>query len=684
MPRMLPTHRAWMTGSPGHTVVADRLSRANARWQSSAIARRLSGTRIPKACLAGCCAVFTITHLAADPAGAPAWQGTVLTDCETLGGWAVESAPGSSGSLALAAGLFGNGVALDWGIGSGDWVQARYDFASPTDLSRADILGLSWHGDSSSPPNTLAVMFADVQGVFQGYEIPGTNHGVNQIDRWVINHPIPKKAFYHFWGPAGQTIDWSRINRCFVVVKKPGGGGSGRLTIDHLQSGRAADWPRQQTYDSINTTVATTDAAATAMGFLLSQQRATGLFVSWTEELPQNAWLYDQALVLIALSREGRWSQGAAGNNAAQAAEDLASFLVTHQKPDGHWARRWNPDDGTELADDGWVGDQAWCIMALEEFSFRSGLTTASVTAKRGAQWLAERIEPAGSICGFPSTEGTVDVWWAMISTLRFADAQRIKGYLLGENGVWDPDLRYWWRGGNDPLVAIDAATWTSAFARHPLVEQPERGKAALSFVRRTLATTSDNGLLCGFDGQGPTSVWNEGTAQYVAAGGEDSRFFLDMLISRQNPDGSMPGSPDSWTTDAFGWLTQWKGISATAWLYFAITGSPFPEGSRDRDGDQVPDWSEGVAGTDAEDGKSFPKIEIDRYDHLARTVTLSWESSLGRLYTLWRATNPATEWAPVAGAADRPGTDQRMEFVADTSASAAAFFRVSVRLAEP
>ena len=87
----------------------------------------------------------------------------------------------------------------------------------------------------------------------------------------------------------------------------------------------------------------------------------------------------------------------------------------------------------------------------------------------------------------------------------------------------------------------------------------------------------SDNsGSLCGLDGLGPVSIWNEGTAQYVSAGGPDAQDYLDVLASQQEADGSLAGSPDDWKTDHFGWLTTMHGIAPTAWFYFAIEGSPF------------------------------------------------------------------------------------------------------------
>jgi hypothetical protein len=73
----------------------------------------------------------------------------------------------------------------------------------------------------------------------------------------------------------------------------------------------------------------------------------------------------------------------------------------------------------------------------------------------------------------------------------------------------------------------------------------------------------------------GPFSIWNEGTAQYVAAGGRDAQAYLDELRRQQGSDGAMPGSPDTFHGGDV-WLTPWHGIAPTAWRYFADTGGPF------------------------------------------------------------------------------------------------------------
>jgi len=257
------------------------------------------------------------------------WQGSVLIDGESLTHWVVEADQGSSGSLQSVPGINGQAVQLNWNIGAGNYVQGKYTFPTAVNLSQADIFGISLHGGGSGEQaNTVAIMFADVNDVFYGYDWTGKSHGINQINRWLINIPIPKKQLSFFFGPR-TTIDWSKIDRFFFVVKKPDplgapalGGGTGQLSIDLVQYDVAANWTRQTEFATV---AADSQIASKAINYLLSQQKSTGLFLSWKEEELQNpppkAWLYDQALVLIALTREGNWENGVPTNNTAQAAK---------------------------------------------------------------------------------------------------------------------------------------------------------------------------------------------------------------------------------------------------------------------------------------------------------------------------------------------------------------------------
>jgi len=90
------------------------------------------------------------------------------------------------------------------------------------------------------------------------------------------------------------------------------------------------------------------------------------------------------------------------------------------------------------------------------------------------------------------------------------------------------------------------------------------------------LRLPAQGGQLFGFDGQGgPWSVWNEGTAQYVATGGQGANDLIQEILAQQEINGAMPGSPDEFSGGGV-WTTRWHGVAPTAWLYFALTCEPF------------------------------------------------------------------------------------------------------------
>jgi hypothetical protein len=412
-----------------------------------------------------------------------------------------------------------------------------------------------------------------------------------------------------------------------------------------VQYSRAADWPRQTQFETVSGGNA---AAWKALVYIMGKQRSTGLVLSWKEEPSPKAWLYDQALALMALTREGTWQSSGAPAGPAMAAAHLANFLISAQKSDGHWARAWNPNTGAELQDDGWMGDQAWCVMALEAYGQKSGSVAAQSAARRGGEWLAARVPPGGM--AVDGTEGNVDVWWALAASGFWTAAERVKSYLL--TAVWDPDLKYWWGGNGNPFIAMDAAgAWTSSFSRHPSVNQPQMALAAMTFAGKALAAQSDNGSLCGMDGVGPVSLWSESMGQYVAAGGQGSQAVLNTLMAEQNSDGSLPGSPNNWST-TFGWLSSWSGLSPTAWLYFAVTGPPFlnlpaytastaiQDPALAFDGDTATRWESQWTDPQWLDADYGAPRWIDR-------VTIRWENAYAKSYKVQTSLD-GTAWTDV------------------------------------
>jgi hypothetical protein len=499
----------------------------------------------------------------------PGWNDTLLIDAENPVSWQVEQDDPAAGSLVQStAGVVGAGIAFRWALGSGQWTQAKYSFSTPLDLSQHDLIGVSLKADGQPEAGQVfQLVFADINNVFYKYELPSGTRGVN---RWLINLPIPKDKWTYAFGGSGGPIDWSHINRFFVTVIRGAGpqGLNGVISFDQLQAARTADWPRATNFETV---LARPTEGLKALNYIRSQQKETGLIVSWKEESTLNAWLYDQALGLLALTRGGAWASGQPQDDFARSAQSLAEFLVQAQKEDGRWARGWNPATGEERVVDEWVGDQSWMAMALVVYAHASGNDRAAVAARKSGEWIAGRLDEEGKATD--SSEGNIDAWWALRAVNRGSDADRVLAYL--NTSVWDPSMGYFKGGHQNSFLALDANTWGSSVARAPGVDDPTRALAAVTFAGKTLATRSDSGLFNGLDGMGPVSVWNEGTAQYAAVGGPGANEVVNGLVSQQRPDGSLPGSPDSWSSP-FGWLTPWSGLAPTAWFTFALNGRPF------------------------------------------------------------------------------------------------------------
>jgi hypothetical protein len=499
------------------------------------------------------------------------WDGNVLITCQSTDNWSTVVDSGATCTLSTVAGVFGDAVAMNWNLADGDWVQAKYSFPEPVDLSTADVFGVTMRGDGYSPDNTVVLMFADTNDVYFAHYLP---RGINHWGKWLVNMTRVRDFFDYFSGPSPE-IDWSAVNRFMIDIKRPSaeeGGGSGQLIVDHLQSDNAGAWPRQTAFEDV---VDDPAAQSNAVQYVLGQQKASGLFKTWEEEPGGGALLYSQALVLMMLAREGNWTNQVPVNTAAEAADKLAAFLVQHQKPDGRWARWYDPDTGAERTVDSWVGDQSWAAMAMSAYAQKSGRAAAMRAAERCAGWVAGELDGMGKVHG--SNEANVDAWWAFMSTLRTAEAVQVRSYLLTTGSVWDAETRFWYGGYEHPAIYVDTATWPSAFARHGTVGETNKALDALSFILRAHMTSSDDGALCGLGAMTVVTIMNEFCGQYVAAGGEHSQQILDALLAQQESDGGLPGAPDAWNTSA-DWSTTWKGVVPTTWLYFALTGLPFLE----------------------------------------------------------------------------------------------------------
>jgi len=360
------------------------------------------------------------------------------------------------------------------------------------------------------------------------------------------------------------------VSAFFVsVVKDPvdDAGGQGRLAIDNLNATDVISRTVPVTFETVTTNVT---ASRAAVNWLATQQQAIGLLKSWQEESVCTAHTYDQALALLVFSREKRWSE----------ADALVEGLAQAQNGDGSWYKSYDCNDSgyTCVHCHKWEGDIAWAVYALSRYIALGGIHPQAVTARnQAAGWLKTRINPVDGCLLIDHTEGTLDAWWALQAAgpEYRNEADRIKTCLL--TYYWDENMGRFKGGRNWWQPYLDNQTWGAAFLK--AVGEEEKARRALSYAREVLVLPAQGGQLLGFDGQaGPWSVWNEGTGQYVAVGGEGADDFLLELLAQQRADGAMPGSPDEFSGGGV-WTARWHGVAPTAWLYNALNSERFHPG---------------------------------------------------------------------------------------------------------
>lgn len=450
----------------------------------------------------------------------------------------------------------------DLGTTNGNWAQIRCNFDPPLDLSAYDHLRFDWRGDPSAG-NSLEIGLINPAANGEHIFARGYHHATHQP--WWGQLVIPF-SFLHAWTP-NTSFNPSQISAFFVsVVKDPVDdlGGAGSLAIDNLNAFNATARPVPDTFEAVQ---APRPAAMAAVNWLATQQQTTGFLKSWQEETICTSHVYDQALALVVFAMEGRWAE----------ADTVVQALATAQNPEGSWFKSY------DCANPGlpcvhcyvWEGDIAWAIYALSRYRMLGGThPAADTTMRQGATWLAGRIDPNNGCLVIDHTEGTLDAWWALQAAgPDFADAAAgLKTCLL--TAYWDDAMGRFKGGQTWQQPYLDNQTWGAAFLK--AIGEDDKARRALSYARDVLRLPAPSGQLFGFDGQaGPWSVWNEGTGQYIAIGGEGAHDLLLELLAQQRHDGAMPGSPDEFLGGGV-WTTRWHGVAPTAWLYNALAAEPF------------------------------------------------------------------------------------------------------------
>jgi hypothetical protein len=473
----------------------------------------------------------------------------------------------TSGAVTAIAGHTDTALQLSYDLGTnnGNWTQVRCNFNPPLNLSAYDHLRFDWQGNIAAA-NSLEIGLINPAGggeyIFgRGYHHP-TQRG------WWGQMVIPF-SFLQPW-TTGTSFNPAQVSALFVsVVKDPvdDAGGAGSIAIDNLNAYNVGLRTVPNVFEAAGSNLI---AAQKAANWLVSQQQSTGLVKSWEEEGSCVSHTYDQALALMVFADQGLWTQ----------ADALVEGLASIQNSDGSWSKSRNCITLAAVDSTKWEGDIAWAVYGLSRYLILGGTNTqAGTSLQKGATWLATRVNPTDGCLVIDHTEGTIDAWWAFqaAGVHHASDAEKIKNCLL--TSYWDNQMgrfkggRAWWQ------PYLDNQTWGAAFLK--AIGETVKAQRALSYARDVFRVPAQGGQLFGSDGQaGPWSVWNEGTAQYVAAGGEGAREYLSELLTQQREDGAMAGSPDEFNGGGV-WTTRWHGVAPTAWLYNALCSEPFHPGSQ-------------------------------------------------------------------------------------------------------
>lgn len=494
----------------------------------------------------------------------------ILDRFDNIYKWKSEQEQGVYMKLRFDDGIQGKCAKIEFDFKNGSWLQIKRDY--PIDLSKYNGISFSIKGKGAL--NDLQFKLVDIDGTTYGKTIKG----VTFISDWK-KVGIKFDDMNYFWGGSDKKLDLKYIREIFFAVVK-NEGGKGEVWIDELETGIGGIYNAQEPQSRFYKVKGDRKVAYKAYRWIKSMQQKSGIVLSYENDSKPYAWLYDQALCLIVFAREDK-----------SAAEKLLDILVKLQKPEGYWndgfiieykqgkvslssedKKKWFKSRVTGILyeyDNQWVGSVAWTVYAIYKYGKITGDKSYYKYALKGAKWLLTQQREDGSF--HTVTEGNLDVWWALYFTGFKKEADRLKNYLISK--VWNKKEKRFNVASNNDEVYLDCQTWGASFAR--AAGLPEYGLYSLAFAKRYLSCKTFDGLISGFDATGPYTVWNEGTLQYIVAGGKDAQFYLEQMNKQQREDGALQHSHEGFSKGG-AWHTIMYGVGPTAWLYFANSDEPF------------------------------------------------------------------------------------------------------------
>jgi len=348
--------------------------------------------------------------------------------------------------------------------------------------------------------------------------------------------------------------------------------------------------------------------------WLASQQDlyATGLVDSYEGDGQRYAYIYDQALAIIAFTNASE----------PERARDILDELESLQQPGGGWYECYDAQTGTigHPGCDSYVtGPIAWVVMAINYYEHNTGDDSYASVAKDALSWMdsVRNTNPAvdnygslrfcsgGSACTIPnaiSTEHNHDAyaayrWRGIIdnNTDYLNKAELVRQYLVNEMWAPSPDsngpyhnVGIFWRGYNESPNwgwCTDPQTWgiLSLGTTGPSGEDFTLSLEWLYWnpYGSTRNQQDYNAGITDVDGfksctGDPNYIWLEGTEGAAAAyylAGQDTRgdYFHGQIGRVASPNGGIIHTFSETSPGTIRWPDNFRhnSIASTVWYYF-------------------------------------------------------------------------------------------------------------------
>ena len=352
-----------------------------------------------------------------------------------------------------------------------------------------------------------------------------------------------------------------------------------------------------------------TVSAQPQIEWLKSQQdlNGSGLVDSYENDGTNRAYLYDQALAVIAFSREGEQLR----------AKMLLERVAQLQSSEGGWYECYDAADPNILPA-GRIyntGQISWMVIATNYYQARTGDANYAEVADTALEYLGTVMvtnpseESYGAIrycsgpdCPIPnaiSTEHNHDAysafyWRGIIdgNESYLAVAELIRGYLSREMWGESPESdcpynsRVFWRGFEDCAWCTDTQSWgvlslgSLGPANEPFYES--LNWLWYSPLGNTRTSQDFNGTVLNVDGFKSCTdepydyVWVEATdgvaaAYYAVCDWEKGDYFHGQTSRVISSNGALPHSFSGSDPDTIRWPDNWRlnSVAATCWYYF-------------------------------------------------------------------------------------------------------------------